>query len=112
MNDFRAKPQIKVLGKAQYNPKTHVAKPDWTVDNSPPILALAPGDFAVQYDLNPLYTAGVNGTGVNIGIIGASNVYPDVVAGYRSFFGLPASPLNIVIDGMDPGPSATIDRGN
>lgn len=112
MNDFRAKPQIKVLGKAKYNPKTHVAKPDWTVDNSPPILALAPGDFAVQYDLNPLYTAGINGTGVNIGIIGASNVYPDVVAGYRSFFGLPASPLNIVIDGMDPGPSATIDHGN
>jgi pro-kumamolisin-like protein/Big-like domain-containing protein len=112
MNDFRAKPQIKVLGKAWYNPKTHVAKPDWTIDNSPAVLALAPGDFAVQYDLNPLYGAGINGNSVNIGIIGASNVYPDVVADYRSFFGLPASPLNVVIDGMDPGPSATIDHGN
>ena len=28
---------------------------------------------------------------------------PTVVATYRSFFGLPASPLNVVIDGLDPG---------
>jgi len=53
--------------------------------------------------LNPLYAAGVTGTGVTIGLIGASNVDPTVVATYRSFFGLPASPLNVVIDGLDPG---------
>ncbi len=57
----------------------------------------------MQYDLNPLYTAGFTGTGVTIGLIGASNVDPTVVATYRSFFGLPASPLNVVIDGLDPG---------
>lgn len=112
LNDFRPTPQVKVLGKALYDRKTHLVQPEWTMNNNPPLLALAPGDFAVQYDLNPLYTAGTNGTGVTIGIIGASNVYPNVVADYRSFFGLPASILNIVIDGLDPGPSASVNHGN
>lgn len=112
MNDFRPQPQVKVLGRVLYNRKTHEAVPQWTTNNSPPALALAPGDFAVQYDLAPLYSAGVNGRGITIGIIGSSNVYPDVVANYRSFFGLPLGTLNIIIDGRDPGPSATVDRGN
>ena len=80
LNDFRPTPHVKVLGKALYNPKTHVVTPEWTINNTVPVLALAPGDFAVQYDLNPLYNAGTNGTGVTIGIIGASNLDPKVVA--------------------------------
>lgn len=112
MNDFHPTAHIKVLGKALYNPKTFALTPEWTINNTSPLLALAPGDFAVQYDLNPLYTAGTNGTGVTIGIIGASNVYPNVVADYRSFFGLPPGTLNIIIDGLDPGPSTSVNHGN
>src|SRR5207237_9703814 len=112
LHDFRPTPQVKVLGKALYDRKTHVVHPEWTIGNSPPLLALAPADFAVQYDLNPLYAAGIDGTGVNIGLIGASNVYPDVVANYRSFFGLPVGTLNIIVDGLDPGPSASVNHGN
>ena len=112
MHDFHPTPQLKVLGKAFYNPKTHVATPEWTINSSSPVLALAPGDFAVQYDLNPLYNAGTNGAGVTIGIIGASNLDPNVAADYRSFFGLPPGTLNIIIDGLDPGPSATVIQGN
>ena len=112
LNDFRPTPHVKILGKALFDRKTHLVQPEWTISNSSPLLALAPGDFAVQYDLNPLYSTGVNGTGVTIGIIGASNVYPNVVADYRSFFGLPAGTLNIIIDGLDPGPSASVNHGN
>lgn len=112
LNDFRPTPQLKVLGKALYDPKTHAVRPEWTINNNPPFIALAPGDFAVQYDLNPLYTAGTNGNGVTIGVISASNVLPDVFAGYRSFFGLPPGTLNIVIDGLDPGPSSSVNHGN
>lgn len=103
MNDFQPKSYIKVLGKASYDPGTHKFVPNWGFPNGQGLLNLGPGDFAVQYDLNPLYTAGVTGTGVTIGLIGASNVDPVVVATYRSFFGLPASPVNVVIDGLDPG---------
>ena len=99
MNDFRPKSYVEVLGQATYNPKTHQVTPQWTIASN--LLALAPGDFAVQYDLNPLYAAVTNGTGVTIGIIGASEVDPTVVANYRSLFGLPAINLNAVVDGND-----------
>ncbi len=102
INDFRPKSYMEALGQASYNPKTHQVTPQWTTNNGS--LALAPGDFAVQYDLNPLYAAGTNGSGVTIGIIGASDVDPTVFANYRSLFGLPPGTLNVVIDGADPTP--------
>ncbi len=101
MNDFRPKPNLRVLGQATFDPRTHQVTPDWTLDSTD--LALAPGDFAVQYDLNPLYNAGTNGAGVTIGIIGDSNVNTAMVAAYRSLFGLPAATLNVIVDGNDPG---------
>jgi len=101
MNDFRPKSYSVVLGRATYELRTHQVRSEWTLH--PFALALAPSDFAVQYDLNPLYGAGINGDGVTIGIIGASNVDPAIVAAYRALFGLPAKALNVVIDGQDPG---------
>lgn len=101
MNDFRPQSYMEVLGQASYDPQARKITPQWTIGSN--ALALAPGDVAVQYDLNPLYAAGTNGTGVIIGIIGASDVDPTVVANYRSFFGLPPINFNAVIDGSDPG---------
>lgn len=103
MNDFRPRSYVEILGQASYDPGTHQVTPQWTFPATPPFYVLAPGDFAVQYDLNPLYSAGTNGAGITIGIIGASNVDPTVVAAYRSLFGLPAGTLNVIIDGNDPG---------
>jgi subtilase family serine protease len=102
VNDFRPRSHMETLGHASYDLKTHKVTPQWTLSNG--LLALAPGDLAVQYDLNPLYGAGTNGNGVTIGIIGASDVDPTVVANYRSIFGLPAGTLNVVLDGADPTP--------
>jgi hypothetical protein len=101
LHDFVPKSNIEILGRAAHDPSTHHVKPEWTQNTT--MLMLAPGDFAVQYDLNPLYSAGTNGAGVTIGIIGASNVDPTIVASYRSVFGLPTSAVNIVVDGDDPG---------
>jgi trimeric autotransporter adhesin len=103
LNDFQPESYVKVLGKATYDRETHRLVPQWTFPDGNDALDFAPGDFALQYDLGPVYSAGVTGTGVTIGLIGASNVDPTAVATYRSFFGLPASPLNVVIDGLDPG---------
>jgi len=107
MNDFPAKSYTKVLGQASFQAETHAITPQWTL-NTQPLLALGPSDFAVQYDLNPLYTAGVNGNGVTIGIISLSNVDPTIVAAYRTLFGLPAGPLNVIIDGSDPGQNGAV----
>ena len=103
LNDFQPTSYLKDLGKAVYDRATQKFVPQWTFPSGQDALEFSPGDFALQYDLNPVYSAGITGTGVTIGLIGASNVDPTVVATYRSFFGLPASPLNVVIDGLDPG---------
>ena len=107
MNDFPAKSYTQVLGKATLQTETHAITPQWTIGTRP-LLALAPGDFAVQYDVNPLYNAGINGKGVTIGVISFSNVDPAIVAAYRSLFGLPAGTLNVIVDGSDPGQNGAL----
>ena len=112
LNDFAAKPQWLSAGSTTYTLKSKGAKPQFTVQGSNGIAyALGPEDFATQYDVKPLYTAGVNGTGVTIGIIGGSNVDLTILANYRALFSLPASAPQIVIDGSDPGdvPGADVE---
>ena len=38
---------------------------------------VAPGDFAVIYDLNSLYSAGIDGTGQSIAVMGQTDLYSD-----------------------------------
>ncbi|HXR39214.1 MAG TPA: Ig-like domain repeat protein [Terracidiphilus sp.] len=107
LNNFRATSYAKYLGKAQYDPKTDRATADWTIGSSANgyYFLLAPGDFSVQYDLNPLYTAGTNGSGQTIAIINESNINVGLVNSFRSLFlpSYPANPPQIIIDGNDPG---------
>jgi subtilase family serine protease len=109
LNDFKAAPQYVTKGQAQYNPKTHQGVPQWTIPGqagSPSVYLLTPEDFATQYDLKPLQAANVNGAGVTIGIINESNIDINLVNAYRTLFGLPANPPQIIIDGNDPGITA------
>ncbi|MGB7985792.1 MAG: protease pro-enzyme activation domain-containing protein [Terracidiphilus sp.] len=104
LNNFRLKSYAHLLGKAGYNPKTDKATPQWTIGNSSGFdFVLAPQDFAVQYDLNPLYNAGVDGSGQSIAIINESNINIALVNSFRSLFGLPYNPPQVIIDGNDPG---------
>jgi hypothetical protein len=65
--------------------------------------ALTPYDFATIYNVLPLWTAGTDGTGQSIAIVGQSDIYPQDVSDFRSGFGLPPANLNIIQDGPDPG---------
>jgi trimeric autotransporter adhesin len=105
MNNFRPRSDLKMVGKGLYDPRTHRFTPEWTWNGNPPVLALGPGDFAVQYDLNPLYNTGLTGTGITIGIIGASDIDPTAVVNYHAMFGLPAPNFTVVIDGEDTNPN-------
>jgi subtilase family serine protease len=69
---------------------------------------LAAGDFATIYNLGPLYSAGIDGTGVTIGIVGRSNIKVSDVTTFRTFMGLPANNPTVVVNGTDPG---TSDKG-
>ena len=105
LNNFPVKPQVKQLGRATYDPATHKATPQWTTGQSGyvPNFLLAPGDFAVQYDLNPLYAAGTKGAGQTIAIINEANVDPALVSQFRTLFGLPPNPVQVILAGADPG---------
>ncbi len=106
LNNFPIKSYAKGLGKATYDPKTNKATPQWTIGGGTVAtenFVLSPGDYAVQYDLNPLYTAGTNGAGQAIAIINESNINIDLVNQFRTLFGLPANPPQIIIEGNDPG---------
>ena len=108
LNDFHAQPLIQVAGPARYSRTTKKTKPQFTFPNpygtaNPYAYAVAPEDFATQYDLGPLYQAGVKGSGQTIGIIMSSNIDLSQVAAYQQLFGLPNNPPQVVIDGVDPG---------
>lgn len=108
LTDLRPHSEAVLRGRKPFAAGTRAANPQWTtgcgdISCSFPQLLLSPQDFAVQYDLNPLYQGGVNGSGATIGVIGNSNINPTVVATYRSLFSLPATTVNVIVDGNDPG---------
>lgn len=73
-------------------------------------LMVTPADFATIYNINPLYSAGINGTGETIAIANDSNINVSDVTAFRSIMGLPAKTPNVVLaDGTDPG--LTADEG-
>jgi Pro-kumamolisin, activation domain/Bacterial Ig-like domain (group 3) len=107
LNNFPLKSFVHTVGKATYSPATGHAKPQFTTTNpaGAPFYAIAPEDFATQYDVTPLYQAGTNGAGQTIGIIGEYNLDLTLTGAYRTLFGLSSDNTQVVIDGEDPGDS-------
>jgi len=105
LNNFTPRPPHSLRGKATYDLATGKSIPSWTIGSSSTgyFFPLAPADFAVQYDTAPLIAGGNNGAGQTIAVINISNVNAYFVARYRSLFSLPASPLQVIVDGVDPG---------
>ena len=101
--------------------------------------AVGPGDFATIYSVERLWNPGINthpidGTGQTIAIVGDSEICTtnspdfgttyvgpsgasatcsvDDVAQFRSLFGLPPNPPNVIVDGPDPGFNSDELEGN
>ena len=66
---------------------------------------MAPDDFATIYDVAPLYTAGIDGTGQKLVIVGQTDINVSDIQAFRSKFNLPAINLQqILVPGQtDPG---------
>jgi pseudomonalisin len=64
---------------------------------------LFPADYAAIYDINPLYSAGKNGSGATIAIVGRSNINLSDVSNFRSGSGLIANQPTVIFDGPNPG---------
>jgi hypothetical protein len=85
LNDFKLKPQL--LRPA--GSKAGAVRPEFTSGLSGSHF-IAPGDFAVIYDANPLYAAGYTGAGQTIGVIGQTDIVQADITAFRSASNLPA----------------------
>jgi pseudomonalisin len=77
-----------------------VPAPDFTSGTSH---FLAPADFAIIYDLNSVYSAGITGTGETVAIVARTDIALADVNTFRSMFGLPVNTPTLVHNGTDPG---------
>jgi subtilase family serine protease len=77
-------------------------KPDFTSSQSGNHF-LAPDDLATIYDLHGLYTAGIDGTGEKIAVLGQTDVDLANVHTFRSLSGLPDVTPTVILNGPDPG---------
>jgi subtilase family serine protease len=65
--------------------------------------AITPKLATQLLNLDALHSAGSTGAGEAIAIAARSNVQPQDVAAFRAAFGLPASPVQVRLNGADPG---------
>jgi subtilase family serine protease len=84
LSDLRAKPR----GLASGQPLARLL-PHYT-NSSTGEHYVAPADFAIIYDVSPLYTAGFDGSGQSIAIMGQTAIYTSDIDAFRSAAGLPA----------------------
>ena len=80
LNDFKPKPKLVKAQAAKYTlgPGNHV---------------LAPDDFATIYNINPLYSAGTNGTGQKIVVVGQSTISAADIKKFWNQFGVTGATL-------------------
>lgn len=96
LNDFRPKPRI-------IRRNLPGAKPNYDFGQGEHFLA--PDDFATIYDIQPLYSRGIDGTGQQIAIVGQSDIQLGDIREFRTLMGLPAKDPQIVLvpAASDPG---------
>jgi uncharacterized protein (TIGR03437 family) len=104
LNDFRPKPAPRTLRKPA---SREGAKPEYTThlgDHN-----IAPNDFSTIYNVNPLYSAGIDGTGQTLVIAGQTRINLSDIRQFRSEYGLPAQDPQIVFvpGSRDPGLSSS-----
>jgi hypothetical protein len=75
---------------------------------------LAPDDIATIYDLVPIFDAGYDGTGLNLAVIGQTDIDLNDIAAFRSLFNLSNNlPTPILVPfSKDPGTTADISEAD
>ena len=107
LHNFYKKPQHVLSGDKFTFERKPGEQPQFTGTNGSgaAVHAVGPGDLAVIYNANPLYSATppIDGTGSTIAVVARSNINISDWFEFRSNFGLNAAGLNIVVNGTDPG---------
>jgi hypothetical protein len=124
LNNFPKRPRVHRLGTFSKSKATGKVTPLFTYPStlcpSGTCYAVGPTDFATIYNVSPLWSAGINGTGQTIAVSEQTNINIQDVADFRTMFGLPTIspqsnplcspgqvqsqvPVNLCLNGPDPG---------
>jgi hypothetical protein len=106
LHTFRKKPMVHRAGSFERSKDTGEVRPLFSgSDTSGPFFAVGAQDFAKIYGVLPLWTAGNDGSGQTIAIVGRSNINMNDVTAYRSLFGISGASgtFQVVLNGPDPG---------
>ncbi|MCZ2148896.1 MAG: S8 family serine peptidase [Bryobacterales bacterium] len=95
LNNFRLKPRSR-------------RKPEMTSASG--LHSIAPDDFAVIYNVAPLYQAGIDGTGMKIAVVGQTGINTSDIDAFRSRFRLPAQNLQQILVPRRPDPGIITDE--
>ncbi len=106
LHNFHKKPMY-VKARSRQSASSSAADPLYTfaggcdADNN--CYGLGPTDFAIIYDIVPLWNSGIDGRGQSIAVVGQSDVNMQDISAFRSTFGLPANNPQVILAGADPG---------
>jgi uncharacterized protein (TIGR03437 family) len=89
-----------IEGLTDFGARPHYVRPMY---NSSSGHYLSPEDFATIYNLAPLHSAGIDGTGQSVAVIGQTSIDLADIRAFRTRFGLPAKDPELVLFGSDPG---------
>jgi uncharacterized protein (TIGR03437 family) len=104
LNDFRLKPKnLRQVNPEKLSPKNTL--PDGTH-------AVVPGDFATIYNVAPLYSAGINGAGQSLVVVGQTQIMLSDITAFRGMFNLPAINLRQVLVPGQLNPGVLVNTGD
>lgn len=73
---------------------------------------VAPSDFAAIYNLQPLWSSSITGSGQTIAIIGTSDINLTDVSNFKTAFGLPVGKAPVIAHGPDGDPGICTNAAN
>lgn len=109
LHNFIKKPLYK-LAKEKFQATWQAGKkPQFTASNG--LHALAPADYAIIYNINPVYTGSsvppvppIDGTGITIGVVGRSDIdLTNDIDNFRQIFAISGPEPQVIVNGPDPG---------
>jgi subtilase family serine protease len=107
MHNFLKQPQHHLSDDKFHVERKPGFQPEFTgtTGSGATVHAVGPGDLAVIYNANPLYTASpnINGSGSTVAVVARSNINLQDLNDFRGNFGVLSPAIQIVVNGTDPG---------
>lgn len=93
-----------IRGLHDFHPKPRGLHPHLTSSLSGNVF-VTPNDFATIYDLQSLYSSGINGSGRSIAVPGQSDISLTDIENFETAAGMPVKDPQVILTGPDPGTS-------